>query len=251
MRFRDSNIETAQLVNPPLEYDGVLADADRQRARHLVELRVRERPRDRPGHPRRADRPGRRHARPRAHRARRCIRSRWSSACCRCRAAREIGLPESWTQRLAQHSADAPPGAHRGAHWWAARRPPQLLQPGDLLLAIDGNVVTRFREVEKRRRRQGSGEGHGLARRRRADARGADRGAAGHGRRSPGAVGRGDAAGAAPRHERAARHRPGGRVRRLLRATARRRRATGCTRGGASSRSMACRRRTWMPSSRS
>ncbi len=27
MRFRDSNIETVQLVNPPLEFDGVLADA--------------------------------------------------------------------------------------------------------------------------------------------------------------------------------------------------------------------------------
>ncbi len=26
MRFRDSNIEVAQLVNPPLEYDGVLSD---------------------------------------------------------------------------------------------------------------------------------------------------------------------------------------------------------------------------------
>jgi len=28
MRFRDSNIEVAQLVNPPLDYDGVLLDND-------------------------------------------------------------------------------------------------------------------------------------------------------------------------------------------------------------------------------
>ena len=28
MRFRDSNLEVAQLVNPPLDYDGVLFDTD-------------------------------------------------------------------------------------------------------------------------------------------------------------------------------------------------------------------------------
>ena len=115
MRFRDSNIETAQLVNPPSEYDGVLADSRRRRAGHLVELRLRERPRDRPGHPRRADRRGRRHARARAQRQACCTRSRRNSPRCRSSQAREIGLPESWTQRLAQHTASAPPGAGRDA----------------------------------------------------------------------------------------------------------------------------------------
>ena len=34
MRFRDSNIEVAQLVNPPLDFDGVLPEQVGQRARH-------------------------------------------------------------------------------------------------------------------------------------------------------------------------------------------------------------------------
>jgi S1-C subfamily serine protease len=62
--------------------------------------------------------------------------------------AREIGLPQSWTQRLAQHTASrrqvlAVTRLVGGSD--AARQ----LQPGDLVLAIDGHVVTRFHEVEK------------------------------------------------------------------------------------------------------
>jgi S1-C subfamily serine protease len=62
--------------------------------------------------------------------------------------ARQLGLSDAWTQRLAQHT----PTRHQaltvvrmvGGSDAAAK-----LQQGDLLLALDGQVVTRFREVEK------------------------------------------------------------------------------------------------------
>ena len=115
MRFRDSNIETVQLVNPPLRLRRRAGGQGRQRARHLVELRLRERPRDRPGDPRRADRRGRGHARSRARRSARCTRSRPSSGVqplatrARDRPAGELDAAPG-----AAHP-DAPPGAQRGA----------------------------------------------------------------------------------------------------------------------------------------
>jgi pro-apoptotic serine protease NMA111 len=63
-------------------------------------------------------------------------------------SAREIGLPDDWTQRLAQHTPtrrQVLTVVRLVAGSGAAR----VLQQGDLLLAIDGNVVTRFREVEQ------------------------------------------------------------------------------------------------------
>jgi pro-apoptotic serine protease NMA111 len=63
-------------------------------------------------------------------------------------AARQIGLPDSWVQRLAQHTPtwrQALTVVRMVGGSPAAER----LQQGDLLLAIDGQVVTRFREVER------------------------------------------------------------------------------------------------------
>src|SRR5579863_3345958 len=147
MRFRDSNIETIQLVNPPLEFDGVLADAKGEvlatwssfaydAAREIaqdtrgvpIELvaDMLERVRDnRPLHSLEAELT----AVPLAN-------------------ARQIGLSEAWTQRLAQHNPTRRQvlsivrmvGGSAASH---------LLQQGDLLLAIDGRVVTRIREVER------------------------------------------------------------------------------------------------------
>ena len=147
----------------------------RRRARHLVELCVRERAGDRPGHPRRADRPGRRHARAGAHRARAAFARGGNGrdaavGGARDRPAGELDAAPDTTQR------HAPPGAHRGAHGGrlAGRRAAAVRRPAAGDRRQRGHALSRGGEG---RRRQGTGEGHHLARRRRADARGADCGA--------------------------------------------------------------------------
>ena len=86
---------------------------ERQRARHLVELRLRERPRDRPGHPRGTDRTGRRHDRPRAYQpAAALARCRARCATARERPAdRPVGCLDTTSCPTHPH---APSGAHGG-----------------------------------------------------------------------------------------------------------------------------------------
>ena len=63
-------------------------------------------------------------------------------------AAREIGLTDAWIQRLAAH-APSRRQALTVVRLVGGSDAARLLQPGDLVLAIDGKVVTRFREVER------------------------------------------------------------------------------------------------------
>jgi len=62
--------------------------------------------------------------------------------------ARQIGLSEAWAQRLAQHTPTRRE-ALTVVRLVGGSAAAQTLQQGDLLLAIDGQVVTRFREVEQ------------------------------------------------------------------------------------------------------
>lgn len=63
-------------------------------------------------------------------------------------SARKLGLPESWLDRLEAHN-----GKRRQAltveRVAAATDAADELQPGDLLLTVDGVLVTTFREVER------------------------------------------------------------------------------------------------------
>lgn len=63
-------------------------------------------------------------------------------------SAREFGLGEEWVRRLQEHDA-ARPQLLRVVRTVAGTPAAELLQPGDLLLTVDGEPVTRFREVEK------------------------------------------------------------------------------------------------------
>ncbi|HEY8510230.1 MAG TPA: PDZ domain-containing protein, partial [Steroidobacteraceae bacterium] len=147
MRFRDSNIDAMQLVNPPRDYDGVLIDKSNQvvglwssfayeSGRELmqdnrgvpIELVQEMLDRVRTGRP---------------------LYSLEVEFVPRpVAAARELGLSAEWAKKLTDHSPTEREvlSIVRIVGGSPAAR---VLRQGDLLLAIDGQVVTRFREVER------------------------------------------------------------------------------------------------------
>jgi S1-C subfamily serine protease len=147
MRFRDTNIETIGLVNPPGDFDGVLTDAagnvlgtwssfaydsengiaqalrgvpidvvadmvDRVRSGkllHSLDVELAPEP---------------------------------------LASARQMGLTPEWTAKLAAHSPTERQ-VLSVVRTVGGSPAASLLQPGDLVLALDGKVVTEFREVEQ------------------------------------------------------------------------------------------------------
>ncbi len=147
MRFRDTNDEVADLVNPPLDYDGVLTDQsgdvlglwssfayddgrEEQQTEKGVSIDLVAEMLDRI----RADRP--------LHSLDVELEPIPLSD------AREFGLSEEWLHKLEQN--DSTKRQALAAERLVAGSPAaHLLQQGDILLAIDGKVVTRFRDVER------------------------------------------------------------------------------------------------------
>ncbi len=147
LRFRDSNLEAVSLINPPTDYDGVLCDEkgnvlaswssfafESQRDLEQINRGI---PADflsemlgvvadgRPLY---------------SFEAEFDVQS--------LAGARELGLPDSWVHRFEDHNAER--RQVLGIDRLVAGSPAStLLEPGDLLLAIDGKVVNRFREVER------------------------------------------------------------------------------------------------------
>ena len=147
MRFRDSNVEGIELVNPPLDYDGVLLE----KSGRVIGLwssfayeNGRELTQDNRGVPidivddmlRRVENNSPLHS----------LEVEFATSTIS--SAREFGLTDEWTKKLAQHSPSERTvlSAVRMVGGTPASR---LMQQGDLVLAIDGQVVTRFREVER------------------------------------------------------------------------------------------------------
>jgi S1-C subfamily serine protease len=146
MRFRESNLETVQLVNPPTEFDGVLSDKSGNVLGTWSSFAYesgRELAQENRGVP--IDLAAAMLERVRTGRALHSIEAEFGVL--PLAGAREFGLPESWAQRLAQHNPTRRQvlSVVRLVGGSPAAR---LLQQGDLLLALDGQVVTRFREVE-------------------------------------------------------------------------------------------------------
>ena len=147
MRFRDSNLEVAQLVNPPLDYDGVLLDKGGAVLGLWSSFAYedgRELQQDNRGVPielvrEMLDRV--RTGKPLYSLDVELIPQTLSTA-------RDLGLSPAWLDKLERHSPTERQvlsivrivgGAPASG----------LLQQGDLVLAIDGKIVNRFREAER------------------------------------------------------------------------------------------------------
>ncbi|MHB8476037.1 MAG: trypsin-like peptidase domain-containing protein [Steroidobacteraceae bacterium] len=147
LRFRDSNLEAVSLINAPGDYDGVLADekgnvlalwssfafetqreleqVNRGMPAELVSEMIGVVAGGRPLY---------------SFEAEFNVQS--------LAGARELGLPEEWMRRFEEHNPQR--RQVLGIDRLVAGSPAAaLLVPGDLLLAIDGKVVNRFREVER------------------------------------------------------------------------------------------------------
>jgi len=147
MRFRDSNIETIQLVNPPTEFDGVLADKSGNVVGTWSSFAYengREIAQDTRGVP--IELVADMIDRVRTQRPLHSLDVELSVL--PLASARQIGLSDAWTQRIAQHSPTRRQ-ALTVARLVGGSDAAERLQQGDLLLAIDDVVVTHFREVER------------------------------------------------------------------------------------------------------
>lgn len=147
LQFREANVEVANLVNAPNDFDGVIVGRD-ARVRALWSSFAAETGRDlvqiNRGMPvelvqEAVD----------AARSKRPLYSLEAEfEAVPIAAARKLGLPDAWVQRLEAHD-----GSHRQvlsiARVVAGAPASGALRPGDLLLAVNGQVVNRFREVER------------------------------------------------------------------------------------------------------
>jgi S1-C subfamily serine protease len=147
LRFRDSNLEVVSLVNPPADVDGVLADdkgdvvalwssfafesqrdleqMNRGVPAELVQEMIAVVENGKPLY---------------SFEAEFDVESLAD--------ARRLGLPDDWVRRFEKH--DEQRRQVLSVDRLVAGSPAAtLVQPGDLLLAIDGTVVNRFREVER------------------------------------------------------------------------------------------------------
>jgi pro-apoptotic serine protease NMA111 len=147
MRFRDSNLEAVQLVNPPLDFDGVLTD----KAGNVLGLwssfayeSGREIAQDNRGVP--IDLVADMLDRVRTDKPLHSLEAEFAVQ--PLASAREIGLSEEWAKKLSQQNPTQRQ-ALTVVRMVGGTPASKELQQGDVVLAIDGKVVTRFREVER------------------------------------------------------------------------------------------------------
>jgi pro-apoptotic serine protease NMA111 len=147
LRFRDSNLEVISLINPPTDYDGVLTDEkgdvlamwssfafESQRELEQINRGI---PSDLVSEMISVVADGRPLY---SFEAEFDVQS--------LAGARELGLPDEWVRRFEEHNPQR--RQVLGINRLVAGSPASaLLEPGDLLLAVDGKVVNRFREVER------------------------------------------------------------------------------------------------------
>ena len=146
LRFRDSNLEAVNLVNAPGDLDGVIAN-DKGEVLALWSSFAFETQRDleqvNRGIP--ADLVTEMIDVVRAERQLYSFEAEFNLQSLA--SARKLGLSDDWVRRFEQHDLER--RQVLGIDRLVAGAPAAtLLEPGDLVLAIDGKVVNRFREVE-------------------------------------------------------------------------------------------------------
>jgi S1-C subfamily serine protease len=147
LQFRDSNLETISLVNPPTDYDGVLVN----RSGDVVALwssfayeAGRELQQENRGVP--AELVTEMIPVVTGHQPLYSLEAEFQAV--PLSAASKLGLSKEWIAKLEQHDQRRRQ-ALAIARLVAGSPAASQLQPSDLLLAIDGQVVNRFREVER------------------------------------------------------------------------------------------------------
>ncbi|MEJ2514983.1 MAG: trypsin-like peptidase domain-containing protein [Gammaproteobacteria bacterium] len=146
LRFRESNLESIQLVNGPSDFDGVLAD---EKGRVLGMWSSFAFDAGRTTEQSNEGMPGYLVAEvaelARGDRELRSLESELSEL--PLASARRLGLSEEWVRRLEAHDPERRQ-ALQVTRLVAGSPAASLLKPGDVLLSVNDNVVSRFREVE-------------------------------------------------------------------------------------------------------
>ena len=147
MRFRESNLETLALVNPPGDIDGVVTN----RKGDVVSLwssfawqgngQLRQENRGMP-----AEYVAELLELARGDQSLHSLEVEWAQM--PLADARRLGLPAAWAERIAGHDPERRQ-ILSVTRTVAGSPAAGLLQPGDLLLTIDGMPATRFRQVDR------------------------------------------------------------------------------------------------------
>ncbi len=146
MRFRDANLDVAQLVNPPLDYDGVLSNEAGQVvglwSSYAIE-NARDLGQENRGVPIDVVATMLEHI----HAGTPLHSLEAELVPLQLADARQLGLSDEWLKKLEQND-----GSERQAlmvvRLVGGSNAASLMQQGDILLAIDGRTVTHFGEVE-------------------------------------------------------------------------------------------------------
>jgi S1-C subfamily serine protease len=147
LRFRDTNLEAANLVNPPGDFDGVIAN-DKGEVLALWSSFAFENQREieQVNHGIPADIVTEMIDAVIANRPLYSFEAEFDLQSLA--GARKLGLPDAWVRRFEEHNPQRRQvlSIDRLVAGSPAAR---CFEPGDLVLAIDGKVVNRFREVER------------------------------------------------------------------------------------------------------
>ncbi len=147
LQFRDSNLETISLVNPPTDYDGVLVNKAGDVAA-LWSSFAYESGRDLQQENRGVPAELVTEMIPVVTEGRPLYSLEAEFQVLPLASASKLGLSKEWIGKLEQHDPKRRQ-ALAVARLVAGSPAASLLQPGDLVLAVDGQLVNRFRQVER------------------------------------------------------------------------------------------------------